>query len=1014
MTTSDTAPQRAHRALFLAVIAALVTALAALAMAPTTASPTSRPAANDSATESATGPATDGSATEPDPMVEPEPVAGEVVRIAGESDPVVGDYSGDNGPAVDARLGDSLDVAEAPDGTTYVADWQNERLRAIDPDGTISTVAHNGPLSVDVDASGSVVVGGLDGITRVAADGETVVVASRGKDDLPPPGASAPAESIDVGQPTDVAAGADGTVYAITSQRSRIIRVDPDGALRVLAGGGDLDPADADGSRPATDYAMGPTLALAVADTGTFAGTVFFATEHGGQVMSIGPDGSLDIAVGTGEIGFSGDGGPARDATLSRWVKGLAISPRGDLLIADTDNRAVRRVDASGVITTVHGGLTGMERLDVGEGGIVFARGAQVQKVVGDPESVATEPLVEPSGVDPFANQSAGEVVHLAGADGETPAPPPDEIGPTWPHVTVDADGSVLVGDPDAATVHRVEADGSTSPVAGVWPVPDDVAPDPTGSESVVATEHAFKTLTDLATRPDGTVLIAEQDKVWELREDGTMTRLELEGEELGVIQGIATDDTGALYLAVDNLVRRVAPNGTLQTVGGGGEREGDAAEDHPATEASLGNLKDVAVDSEGNIYLIESQTDQVRRISADGVLTTVLGTSQPGPNLGGFSGDGGPGGEAELNTPTALLIGPDDEVYVADTYNARVRRLDPDGTVTTVAGNGLLPGEDDATGPAADTPLGEPTSLALDGEGDLVIAASRPARIHKVTSEGTLESVTEVAAPGVPDEETPAAEVVLPGAVDVAVGPDGAPRVTAEDGGVWTVGESLSRSTTSASWIASGDRTYARTSEGVSRLLPDGRSVLVAGGGSRLPDSEPAPALTLDLGLVEDVAAGPEDSVFVLSSPAEGRGSVVNHVTAHGSATAVLLGSTEHLLAITTAPDGTLYGLDADTRNVVRLGGETDPTTIVTRDEDTTKDLAKEPFGAASALPPSSLLDLAAGPDGTLFAVSSEGLLVVDPQEDTYAFLDGPWDEEQNSTRVAADRHGNAYVLSH
>ncbi len=948
-------------------------------------------------------------------MVEPDPVAGEVVRIAGVSNPVVvGGYSGDNGPAVEARLGNSLDVAAAPDGTTYVADSDNDRLRAIDPDGTITTVAHNRPLSVDVDANGSVVVGGYSDITRLAGDGETVVVAGGGAGDLPPAGVSVPAESIALNIVHDVAAGADGTVYALTADRSRIIRVDPDGQVQALAGGGDLNPADADGSRPATDYWMGQTQALTVADTGTFAGTVFFASDVHGRVMSIGPDGNLDITAGTGDFGFSGDTGPARDALVSEWVMGLAISPRGDLLIADSSNNAIRRVDASGVITTVRGALDGVGRLDVGEGGIVMESGMQVLRLVGGPESVAAEPLVEPTGVDPFADRSAGEIVHLAGVDGATPDPPPDVLGPPWALVAIDPEGAVLVGDPAAATIQRVETDGSTSPVAGVWPVPDDTEPAPPDSESVVAAEHVFKSLTDLATRPDGTVLIAEQDKVWELREDGTMTRLELVGEELGVISGIATDETGALYLGDDDLVHRVAPDGTLQTVGGGGEREGDTAEGHPATEARLGTVRDVAVDGAGNVYFTDHYRQDVRRISADGILTTVLGQRPPQPGEGDFSGDSGRGTAPQLNTPSALLVGPDDEVYVADTYNALVRRLDPDGTVTTVAGNGLLPGEDDTIGPAANTPLGEPTSLALDGEGDLVIAASRPARILTVTSEGTLEPVTEVAAPGVPDEETPAAEMVLPGAVDVAVGPDGALRVTAEDGGVWTVGESLSRSTTAASWIDSGDRTYAQTSEGVSRLLPDGRSVLVAGGGSQPPDSEPAPALTLDLGLVADVAAGPEGSVFVLSSPAEGRGSVVNHITAHGSATTVLLGSIEHLLAITTAPDGTLYGLDADTRNVVRLGGETDPTTIVTRDEDTTKDLAEEPFGAASALPPSSLLDLAAGPDGTLFAVSSEGLLVVDPQEDTYAFLDGPWDEEQNSTRVAADRHGNAYVLSH
>ncbi|WP_109474348.1 hypothetical protein [Ornithinimicrobium cavernae] len=1044
MLTTDTDRPRPRHALLLSAAAAVVVSLAGLTTAPVTADTTAE-ATSEGTTAEETAPG--ATATAEDTTAATEPVVGEVTRLAGRVGPSGPGYSGDGGPATDALLNDRLQVAAAPDGTVYIADRGNRRLRAVDPDGTITTVARamrspendidldvegwsyspsNTPLSADVADDGTLVVGANEDITRVSPDGGTTVLAGGGDGELPAPGESVPGESVAVSKAVDVAVAADGTVYAYLRGDARIIAVDPDGRVRVVAGGGDLQRNDADGTRPATDYAIGWPGTLAVADSGPYAGTLFFTAEQHARVMAVLPDGTLDVLAGTGEVGYSGDGGAAGGALLGDRLQGLAVTPGGDVLVGDATNAAIRRVDGDGRISTVRGFVGQVSSLDVLPGGdAVFTRGELVLRL-----SLTGRPATEVSGeapttADPFAAAAAGEVRHLAGADTE-PAERPlaqQYFYPVQSGVAVQGDGAVVFGDPATATVRRVEADGTTSVLAGVWPRPDGAAEDTPTPDTVSADEYVLDGIQDLATTPDGTLLIAEPDRLWELHDDGTMTRVagggQTPAESFELIRGIATDREGTVYVADGVLVHRVAPDGSLETIAGGGERWADEADGHPATEASLSEPADVAVDSRGNVYLTESGMPHVRRIAPDGTLTTVLGDSYHGLDEGGFGGDGGPGAEAELNTPVGLLVGPDDELYVADTYNARVRRLAPDGTVTTVAGNGRLPDEQATGGPAVETPIGEPLSLALDPDGQLVIATTVPERVYRLTGEGALELVVETAPDDVPGGQGPATDAALLGLQDLALGPDGTPLVTGP-AGTWAVGESVSRfGSFAGSRLTSGDAMYVSDGRTVSRVLPDGRDVLVAGGGPLREPREAVPALSLDLGTgVHDLAAGPDGSVYVLVhlEPHGGAAArkVLYRVTPEGLAEPVPLADTEQLVSIASGPDGTLYGLDLGTGQVLRLDAEGGATVVVGLDAKAGADLAEEPFGTATALPSGQPRDLAVGPEGHLFLVASEGVLVVDPAEDTYAFHDGLWTGPQSNVRVAADRHGNVYTLSH
>lgn len=1060
MTSVDLTPHRPSRLLLLAV-ATLVGALAALSTTPAAAHPSAYPGSADSVSDTEPADAdaepTLDSVTESGTTDLAGPIAGEVTRIAGQGGTSGAGYSGDDGPATDARLNDMLDVAAAPDGTIHIADRGNGRVRSIDPDGVITTTVHatrspendvdldvegwiyspsNRPISVAVDGDGALVVGADDDITRIIpGEGKEALTGEEGG--LPAPGDSAPGDTVSIHRAEDVAVTSDGTVYAYLKGIGEIIEIGPGGEVRLIAGGGDLNRDDADGTQPATDYAIGRPGAIAVAETGPLAGTVFFAAEQHSRVMAITPDGMLDVFAGTGESGFSGDGGPARDAQLSEMVEALGVTEDGEVLIGDTFNSAIRQVDADGVITTLRGAVGQIDSLDVLPGGdVIFTRGSLVLQltVEGTPALEVDELADEADGADPFAQEPAGEVVHVAGAAGEVPdpLPQPNDYDPVQTGVTIDADGNVLFGDRSTATVRRIEDDGSTSVVAGVWPRPEESAADtpndgsvtaaPT-DETLTADEHALDTVRDLDTLPDGTVVVAEPDRVWLLQPDGTMTRLAVEGEAPSNIRGIATDQDGAIYLTADDLVQRVGPDGTVETIAGGGDLWADDADGHPATEADLWEPADVAVDSEGTVYLTETGRSSVRQVAPDGTLTTILGDSYRGRDEGGFSGDGGPGPEAEVNTPVGLLVAPDDQLYVADAYNARVRRVDSDGTVTTVAGNGLLPDEEtpdaqSADGLALETALGEPTSLALDSDGNLLISTDRPERVYRLTGDDELRMIAESASES-QDTPAPAEEALLPGIQDLAVGREGVLRLSGPRG-IVTIDDTASEPDgLEALQLAAGDFTAVAGASTVSRVLPDGRTVLVAGGGTLHPTDEAVPALGLNLAEgVRDIALSQDGSLFILAlndpEGAEETTAPLYEVTRDGMATAVDLAEGVEPQAIAAGPNGAVYGLAADNRQVLRLDGQ-DAGVVVAVGEENTDELVDEPFGTATDLPyDARLQDLAVGPHGDLFVAVDQGLLVINPEEDTYALHDGRWSGSQANLRVAADQHDNAYVLSH
>lgn len=182
---------------------------------------------------------------------------------------------------------------------------------------------------------------------------------------------------------------------------------------------------------------------------------------------------------------------------------------------------------------------------------------------------------------------------------------------------------------------------------------------------------------------------------------------------------GICFDNSGNMYIA-DNGNHRVRlvtlSTGKISTVAGNGTT-GYAGDNGPATAANLTNVYGVVVDGSGNLYLSDPGNAVVRKVDSTGKITTYAGTGTPG-----FSGDGAAANKAQLNSPTGLALDSSGNLYIADSYNNRIRKVDTSGNINTVAGNGTAGFSADGTD-ATSAELDAPMGVAVDSAGTLYIA---------------------------------------------------------------------------------------------------------------------------------------------------------------------------------------------------------------------------------------------------------------------------------------------------
>ena len=221
----------------------------------------------------------------------------------------------------------------------------------------------------------------------------------------------------------------------------------------------------------------------------------------------------------------------------------------------------------------------------------------------------------------------------------------------------------------------------------------------------------------------------------------------------------IVFDTTGNLYFAEtgNHVVRKIDPTGNITTIAGTGT-QGFSGNAGPATSATLDSPQGLALDTANNLYIADTHNHRIRKLNlTTGILTTIAGTTTPG-----FSGDKASATSAQLNLPTALALDASNNLYLADTGNHRIRKISAAGIITTIAGTGTQGFSGDSS-PATSAAIDSPTGLAVDAANNLYLADTHNHRIRKITATtGIITTIAGTGAPGFSGDTTVATTATL------------------------------------------------------------------------------------------------------------------------------------------------------------------------------------------------------------------------------------------------------------
>lgn len=286
--------------------------------------------------------------------------------------------------------------------------------------------------------------------------------------------------------------------------------------------------------------------------------------------------------------------------------------------------------------------------------------------------------------------------------------------------VAVDRHGNVYIAENVNHIVRKISPDGIITTIAG------------TGEEGFsgdggLAVSAQLRLPRGVAVDKNGNVYIADagNHKIRKVSTAGIITTVAGTGKDTEYNGLITPDDLYAPYdVEVDNngnvyildsyysRVRLLTPDGVVRTIVATSYEHGFSGDGGLAIDAKLNVPYGIAVDQAGNIYIADTHNSRIRKVSVDGIITTIAGTGEEG-----YSGDGGPAISAKLNRPHGITVDKNNNIYFADYYNDRVRKITPDGIITTVAGNGDRGYSGDGVG-ATNAKLNYPYAVAVDDLG--------------------------------------------------------------------------------------------------------------------------------------------------------------------------------------------------------------------------------------------------------------------------------------------------------